>query len=242
MVNPLFDPVKFYYGVAGYPWFVRDLIRFKKMDPSAELINKNLFPILHEKVIYTPFDAQYFYQQLWAFEHILKQKPEQHVDVGSTYEMSGYISKITKAVFVDIRPIKTSLKNLTVVDGDILHLPFKDNSVKSLSCLNVAEHIGLGRYGDPIDPEGTRKACKELERVLSVGGMLYFSIPMGMNRICFNAHRVHTPETMLEYFKGLKLLEFSSIDDEGKYHEDVDYKKYSTIHYGCGFFLLTKKK
>ncbi len=240
LVQPVIDPVRLFYGLTGYVWFARDLIRYKRMDPSAKLLSKNLFPILHEKVIYTPFDAHYFYQQLWAFEHIFKQRPKEHVDVGSTYEMSGYISKITKAVFVDIRPIPTSLKNLRVIKGDILELPFADGSIESLSCLSVAEHIGLGRYGDRLDPRGTRKACRELVRVLAKGGRLYFSVPVGKNRICFNAHRIHEPKTIVSYFSGLKLVEFCIVDDDGRFHERADYKKFSTLNYGCGLFLFQK--
>jgi len=242
LVSPIFNPLKFYSGITGYSWFLRDMIKFKKMDSSAKLLTKNLFPILNEKTPQTFFDVHYFYQQLWAFEHIYKRKPKSHVDVGSTYSMSGYISKITKSIFVDIRPIRTSLENLEVINGDILKLPFKKKSIKSLSCLHVVEHVGLGRYGDAINPEGAKNACEELVRVLAKNGHLYFSTPIGKNRICFNAHRVHAPEMILKYFSGLKLLEFSVVDDDGKYHENVNYKKYNKINYGCGFFLFTKQK
>lgn len=243
MLNPLFDPLKFYYGVIGYASFMKDIITYKKMDSSAKIVNINLFPALHDKTLHKDqeFDAHYFYQQLWAFEHILKRKPKVHVDVGSTYSMSGYISKITKSVFVDIRPIKTSLKNLSVVNADILNLPFKDSSVESLSCLHVVEHIGLGRYGDAINPNGTKEACEELARVLSKNGYLYFSTPIGKDKICFNAHRIHRPQQLLKYFKNLKLLSFSVVDDDGNFHEGVHYKDYVNLNYGLGMFLFKKR-
>lgn len=242
IANPFFDPVRMYNGLIGYVWFIRDIVIFKKMDSSAHIINRNLFPILHEKTKYTSFDVQNYYQQLWAFEDILKRKPRLHVDVGSTYLFNGYVSKITKTVFIDIRPIKTSLSNLEVKKGSILNLPIPDNSVKSLSSLCVAGHIGLGRYGDEIDPQGTKKACNELSRVLSQGGNLYFSTTIGKERICFNAHRVYSPLTILEYFKNLKLVEFSVVDDNGVYRQNVDHRKYSNLNYGGGFFIFTKEK
>ncbi|MCL4360159.1 DUF268 domain-containing protein [Patescibacteria group bacterium] len=240
IVSPLVDPLRLYLGLTGYPRYIRDLVRYKRMDPSASLLNGNIYPIVHEKTTYTPFDAHYFYQQIWAFGHIMHRRPKRHVDIGSKYEMSGYLSHITHAVFVDIRPIRTSLKHLQVIKGDILHLPFRDNSLGSVSCLHVAEHIGLGRYGDALDPDGTRKACAELKRVLSYGGRLYFSVPVGRARICFNAHRVLAPETILGYFDGLKLLEFSVVDDLGRFRGKADWRNYTTIHYGCGLFSFTK--
>lgn len=116
----------------------------------------------------------------------------------------------------------------------------KDNSIPSLSCLHTVEHIGLGRYGDNIDPEGTKKACKELSRVLAKKGHLYFSAPIGKNRICFNAHRIHLPDEILKYFKDLKLVSFSVVDDDGIFFQNVDYRKFRNLHYGCGMFLFRK--
>lgn len=237
---PIIDPVKFITGVYGYVWYIRDIIQFKKLDPKAKILNINLFPILHEKTPLSFFDAHYFYQQLWAFEWILRKRPKLHVDIGSTYSMSGYISKIVKAKFIDLRPINTNLKNLTVEKGNILSLINKDNSIMSLSCLHVAEHIGLGRYGDSIDPRGTEKACRELARVLARGGYLYFSLPIGKDRVCFNGHRIHSVKTILQYFRDLKLIEYSVVDDQGKFHENVDYTKYPDLEYGCGMFMFTK--
>lgn len=239
--SPIFDPIRFVRGIAGYGWYMRDLINYKLKDPSAKLLGINLFPILSDKtVLHDEFDPHYFYQQLWVFENVLKAMPSNHVDIASRYEMVGYISKITKATFVDIRPFKAKLKNLNIEKGNILKLPYKNNSINSLSCLHVVEHIGLGRYGDPIDPKGTEKACRELSRVLHNGGFLYFSVPMGREKICFNAHRILSPRTVLSYFSDLKLVSFSVVDDEGNFHEKVDYKDYKNLNYGCGLFIFTK--
>ncbi len=241
LISPVIDPIHVYQGVTGYLWYAKDFFNYNSKTKTKIKIGLDLFPILNEKVKNTPFDAHYFYQQLWAFEKVLKNKPKEHVDIASTYEMSGYLSKIVKTTFVDIRPIRTSLKNLTVIDGNILNLRFKNNSVKSLSCLHVVEHIGLGRYGDAINPDGTKKACHELTRVLAKGGYLYISTPIGKERICFNAHRVTPPEIILNFFKDLTLVSFSVVDDKGRFMEDVDYRKYSQADYSCGMFLFTKK-
>lgn len=241
IINPIIDPIKFTQGIYGYFRFAKDLIKYKQLDSKSKIVNLSLFPILHEKTKLTGLDAHYFYQQLWAFEQILKRRPSRHVDIGSTYEMSGYISKITKAEFVDIRPIKTSLRNLFVRKGDILSLPYNDNSLQSVSCLHVVEHVGLGRYGDRIDPSGTIKACRELSRILKKGGYLYLSTPVGKNKICFNAHRIHSPQEILGYLRELKLLSFSIVDDNGNFIENVDYAKYDKLNYGCGFFIFTKR-
>lgn len=240
IISPIFDPLRFYLGAKGYLWFLRDLTIYKIRDPEAKLLFLNLFPALHDKTEFTPFDSHYFYQQLWVFENILKRKPKVHIDIGSTYQMSGYISKITKARFIDIRLAKIELKNLSAEKGDILGLPLGDNSVESLSCLHVIEHIGLGRYGDRIDPSGPAKAAQELSRVLAKGGYLYISTPIGKERIHFNAHRVFNPMTILKHFKNLKLISFSVVDDDGGFREKANPAEFKGSTYSCGMFLFKK--
>jgi len=150
------------------------------------------------------------------------------------------LSTIAKVTFIDIRPLNANLKNLKPEYGSILEMPYSDNSIVSLSCLHVAEHIGLGRYGDPLDPEGTLKATRELIRVLARGGDLYFSLPVGKPRLCFNAHRIHSPEQILNYFVELKLVEFSGVNDKGNFLENIDPSELANQDYACGMFWFRK--
>jgi hypothetical protein len=142
--------------------------------------------------------------------------------------------------FIDIRPIQTNLRELIPRSGSILALDYQDNSVQSLSCLHVIEHIGLGRYGDTLDAQGSIKAANELERVLLPGGRLYLSLPIGRERVCFNAHRVHSPFSVLNMFRELTLVEFSWVDDDGKFHEQASCDDAREQDYACGMFLFEK--
>jgi hypothetical protein len=133
------------------------------------------------------------------------------------------------------------VKNLESKKGSILDLPYEDDSLESISCLHVAEHVGLGRYGDPLDPLGTKKAAVELGRCLARGGNLFFSVPVGKPRVCFNAHRIHAPGQILDYFGGLKLVELSGTDDDKQFRENVDVDILANGRYGCGMFWFTKE-
>lgn len=240
LVSPVFDPVKFVKGICGYVWYISDLIKFKIKNPHIKIRFDDLYPQLHDKTSVTDFDAHYFYQQIWLFENVLKNKPEEHVDVGSTYQMSGYLSKIVPTTFIDIRPIDTKLDNLKVLDASILELPYSDNSLESISCLHVIEHIGLGRYGDEIDPDGWLKACKELQRVLAKGGRLYLSTPVGKPRVCFNAHRVFSPENIRDTFRECKLTDFCVVDDNGFLHYSAKIVDYVNADYSLGIYIFQK--
>jgi SAM-dependent methyltransferase len=71
----------------------------------------------------------------------------------------------------------------------------------------VLEHIGLGRYGDPLNPNGTEEAVREITRVLQPGGIVIFSVPVGREVLEFNAHRRFTHEQALNLFKGFTLVD-----------------------------------
>lgn len=118
---------------------------------------------------------------------------------------------------------------------------FVDNSIPSLSSLNAAEHFGLGRYGDKIDPDGHVTFMKSLQRVLAPGGRLYFSVPTSdYERVEFNAHRVLSPATVTKAFDRLRLLSFSCIRDDGYLEEDIDLSVAANQQCGCGLFEFMK--
>ena len=172
----------------------------KLAPPYKQADSKNFYPCLKDATTETKIEPTYFYQDSWAFEKIVKQSPSSHIDVGSNHKYVALLSKVVPVTMVDIRPLSLSLDSLQFKQGSIVDLPFADSSIDSLSSLCVIEHIGLGRYGDPIDPDGTEKAINELCRVLSSNGNLYLSLPIDdYNKVFFNAHRALSEE----YFKGL---------------------------------------
>ena len=79
--------------------------------------------------------------------------------------------------------------------------------------MHVVEHIGLGRYGDPLDATGDLKAMKELARVVAPGGTLLLVCPVGRPRVVFNAHRIYSVEQISASFPEFALAEFALISD-----------------------------
>ena len=109
--------------------------------------------------------------------------------------------------------------------------------------MHVIEHVGLGRYGDPIDPDGDLKAIAEIKRVLAVGGDMLFVVPIGKPKVIFNAHRIYSYDQIIMYFKGLKLITFALIPDnpgDGGLIEPADKKMADAQTYGCGCFWFRK--
>ena len=221
-----------------YPAFFSDLRKFKHMGGEAPA--REWHPCLFDKTLETGVDRHYFYQAIWTLRKVVASGPRRHVDVGSDVKFVGMLTAVTDVTFVDIRPFRPGLSRFEGVEGSILDMPFEKDSLSSLSTLSVAEHIGLGRYGDPIDPDGTRKACDELGRVLAPGGDLYFGLPVGKPRVCFNAHRVHSPLDILAMFAGLELVEFSAVDDAGGFFEGVQPEDFVQQNFANGLFHFRK--
>ena len=219
------------------PRFLIDLSAFRRQAGSSWSVRVvDTYPCLADRLPSTPFDPHYFYQASWLARRLAETAPKIHVDVGSSVLTMGVLSAHVPTVFLDYRPLVVRQPGLTCIAGDISRLPFADGSIASLSCLHVIEHIGLGRYGDPIDPEGARIAASELQRVIRPGGTLYLSTPIGHQRVCFNAHRVFEPGTIVSWFSHLQLTNFSYVSDDGSLHENASVGLVPQFEYGCGFF------
>lgn len=240
-IEPVLPTKRLRRSVFYYVRYLSDWSRYSALPGSETPRFADSYPCLFDRTTTTPFDAHYFYQDIWAFKRIQASDTPSHVDIGSRAIFVGMLTAITKVTFIDIRPLIVSLENFDSIPGSILALPFGDNSVPSLSCLHVAEHIGLGRYGDPLDPEGTVKVTHELARVLAPQGNLCFSVPVGKPRVCFNAHRIHSPQQILDYFCDLELVRFSGIDDGGTFRQDIDPSDLADATYACGLYHFTKK-
>lgn len=218
------------------PRYFADWRAFRAQAGSWSVNAADSYPCLADRLPTTPFDPHYFYQGNWLARRLAEFKPPQHVDVGSSILTMGVLSAHVQTIFVDYRPLMAHQSGLHCVAGDINRLPFADRSLTSLSCLHVIEHIGLGRYGDPINAESARLAAQELQRVIGPDGKLYLSTPIGRERVCFNAHRVFAPATILSWFSDLRLTNFSYVADDGQLHHDVSPDLVPDLAYGCGFF------
>jgi len=169
-------------------------------------------------------------------------RPAPHVDVGS--RVDGFVAHLlvfTEVTVVDVRPLESNVRGLRYVADDGRYLrSFADGSVTSLSSLHAIEHMGLGRYGDPVDPDGWRSALRSFSRVLAEGGRLYLSAPIGRERVQFNAHRVFHPERLPGELPDLRLTAFAAVDDDGDLVEGVPPSDFNGAKFACGLYEFAK--
>lgn len=192
------------------PGFVRELKTYRKQEfqRTGNLTPLRFYPCLDDRQECQSGHGHYFYQDCWAARHVFREHPEWGVDVGSTVLLVGILSQFTRWISVDIRPIKSELDGLECLTGSVLNLPFKDNEVPCLTTMCVIEHIGLGRYGDPLNPTGTQDAATEIARVIRPGGLVVYSVPVGMEETLeFNANRRFRYSQAADLFKGWELVD-----------------------------------
>lgn len=236
------------FGLLDDTFLNTDAAEYKRLNkrPSFDIQDRYMWPIIRDKYSYAGTIGNYFWQDLWAARLIYKSGIKKHFDIGS--RLDGFIAHLLAAdidvTMIDVREFPGEVEGLhTIVDDATSLHQIPNDSIESMSALCSLEHFGLGRYGDPIDPEACFKCFDNIQRKLKKGGRLYISLPIGKERVEFNAHRVFYASTVVECFSSLQLKEFSCTS-EGKIEYNVDIHKYDNdLHngdYRYGFFYFMK--
>jgi SAM-dependent methyltransferase len=220
-------------GEAGSPWTIK---------PS--------YPCLTD--FYGPSGStrdHYFHQDLLVAQKIFRNRPRKHVDFGSRLDgFVAHVASFRELDVLDFRDLVTAIPNVRFRRCDLLQLPPEFHQCcDSLSCLHVLEHVGLGRYGDPIDLRGDVKALENLAKMLIPGGTLYLSVPFGVERIEYNAHRVFGLPTICQLIEPFfEITEFSVVNDEGELQVSADLKivcrQPGRYRYALAIFELRKRR
>jgi hypothetical protein len=230
----------------GLSRYWRDVARYRSSSPQRFPVRlRYLKPMLLDYAGEAGVaDGHYFFQDLWAAQKIFAAHPERHFDIGS--RIDGFVAHVLSFMPVtemDIRALTSNVPGLTFVQADATNLlGISDDSVESLSSLHATEHFGLGRYADAIDPEACFKAMAAMQRVLQPGGRLYFSVPVGFERLEFNAQRVFDPRSIPSAFHSLQLASFAAVDDAGVFHPTASPEDFVDARYACGMFEFIKPR
>lgn len=231
--------------------FLRNYWQFRnqKGNSSHEFSFGNFYPCLRDwHVSSGTASGHYFHQDLLVAQKIYVENPVKHVDVGSLVDgFVAHVAVFRKIEVFDVRPLQSPHPNIIFVQADFMaDCTRLAHYCDSLSCLHALEHFGLGRYGDVIDYEGHLKGFRNLVSLLKVGGKFYFSVPIGPQRVEFNAHRVFDLRYLMWLFEKQFCVDaFSYVDDDGNLHQYAPvsgsaFDNNFACSYGCGIFELTK--
>jgi hypothetical protein len=209
------DPRKGAHALGGVPRYLLDMCVFLlKAGPGG----LSLSPVLSDfNESSGAADGHYFWQDLICARWIFEANPESHIDIGS--RVDGFIAHLLTfrdVQILDIRELRTNVKGLTSIVRDLqdesTHFPLTD----SVSSLHSIEHFGLGRYRDPIDPNGHIRGLLNISKMVKKEGYLYVSFPIGNEKVEFNAQRIIDPLWPVNLLPNFELEEFVLIPWKGE--------------------------
>lgn len=233
-------------SLRGLSRYVRDFLRFRA-NYTGRL---ELWPCLNDW--YEEGGAtklEYFWQDLLVARRIFAAKPKKHVDVGSL--VGGFVAHVASfreiEVF-DVRPISTQIPGVIFKQADLMQpMAGMEDYCDSLSCLHALEHFGLGRYGDPIDPRGFESGFANMAALLKKDGVYYLSVPIGIERVEFNAHRVFDPRSIVKLAMqhALRLSALTVIQPGGRIEtiapDEAQFSRLAGQRYALGIFEFQKR-
>lgn len=123
---------------------------------------------------------------------------------GSNYEAVALAYGAENVIVFDYNPPVHGHEKVRCLSIDEFRLlETKPEAIISVSSI---EHDGLGRYGDPLSPEGDFRAMLELKAGLAPGGLLFLSVPVGQDCLVFNLHRIYGPKRLPKLLSGWTFL------------------------------------
>lgn len=243
---PLFKYLK------GMPVFLKEYgeIRRQASVSRESFPFGKLYPCLQEKDQESGVLAEhYFYQDLYVARKVFQNNPVRHVDIGSRIDgFVAHVASFREIEVLDVRDLHLAIPSVRFTRADLSAKEFPlTDYCDSLSCLHALEHFGLGRYGDPVDYDGYLIGWENMFRMLKKGGKFYFSVPIGSQRIEFNAHRVFSIAYLLGLIeKRYDIDSFAYINDAQEFIADAALDEASVrdnfgCRYGCGIFEMTRR-
>jgi hypothetical protein len=243
------DPLRFLHALYGLPSFLLGWIEFSRRHSGK----MEVMPCLYDKHEEGgSIKNEYFWQDLYVSRAIFLDNPKRHIDIGSRIDgFVAHVASFREIEVFDVRPITTQIAGIRFTQADLMNLTTDpiDGEVKacdSISCLHALEHFGLGRYGDPINPNGYTLGFTNMAKLLLPRGRFYLSTPIGRERVIFNANWVFDPQTILSLAKdnGLQLESLAIIDPIKGPNEikldDASLEAISKNEYQLGVFKFIK--
>jgi hypothetical protein len=99
---------------------------------------------------------------------------------------------------------RSSKYNVKYMDCTNTNLPSEVADVVTI--ISTLEHVGLGRWGDPLDVDGDIRAMGEAWRILKLGGHVVLTIPYGFPTVVYNLHRIYDTGRVSTLTKGFDIV------------------------------------
>jgi hypothetical protein len=101
------------------------------------------------------------------------------------------------------------MSKVKYIKHDVFYpLPFPDRFFDIFISPATLHLVGLGRYGDKLDPYTLFNFLNELKRVLRKNADIFICVPLGKNALIFNHHYIFEFDTIVKVFDGFDLVDY----------------------------------
>lgn len=195
------------------PRYMAEAMRFRAMlrrDPCLLKAELCWAPMLSDRdTIAGSSRSLYFLQDLLCSRFVLQQPEGSHLDIGS--RVDGFVAQVAASRsldLLDVRPLPLeAFPQIRFRRGDILQPPEElIGRYDLVSSLHALEHVGLGRYGDPIAVDGFERAVGQAAALVRPGGLLLLSLPVihrDRHLVEFNSQRLFSHQGLLPLLRQL---------------------------------------
>ena len=191
-------PVIYDFVDDRYPSFFPKIFRKKKVDEMMNKINSGALG--H----YLETDS-FLRQAMTKFSKEIDGKEGVDMGAQSPWYSAFSLAHRAKKMFI--------IEYNKIISRDSRITPFlKKNFDKSprkfdfATSISSFEHDGLGRYGDPINPNGDILAMNEMKKIVKKDGLLFLSVPVGRDALVWNLHRIYGELRLPNLIKGWELV------------------------------------
>ena len=125
----------------------------------------------------------------------------------------------------NITTVEYNIPKCTVDNLTCIHYDDFVKSNTTYDCIfsySSTEHCGLGRYGDPLDPDGDLTAMKHIYDKLGKDSYLFWGGPVGKDTLVWNVHRIYGPLRLSMLFEGFDDVEWMGFNKQNLFNSPIN--------------------
>jgi len=177
--------------------------------PEKPLVYKREAVDLYIQQIKRKKTFQYRITDLWLYKAL-----ERHSISGKRVAVMGSIEPVYESICLFYGGKPTTIEYNKIISEDprvVVMTPeeYDKNPVKFDAAFSISsfEHDGLGRYGDPLNPNGDLQAMRKMKSMVNPGGLLFLAVPVGRDTLVWNAHRIYGRLRLPMLLEGWRILD-----------------------------------
>ena len=202
-----------------YDWYINDSVPDNSVIWSNKFVQSFINRFTIDNIKNNRQGAEQYnegaYLHMKAFE-----KYKDHI-INKKVAVIGSHNPWVEAILVNFgaKEVITVEYNVPICDHDKIrttsYAEFCTSSEKYDSVVSYSsiEHSGLGRYGDPLNPNGDIETMEQIYKSLNKDGLCFLGIPVGRDHLVWNAHRIYGEKRLkIMYLDKFKELDWIGCD------------------------------